>query len=72
MRRDGITEAQIEAIIRQPDHSIPDRTDPDLTVAWRRIPELGNRIVRVVYYMAGTDFVVVTAFLDRGARRWLP
>jgi hypothetical protein len=72
MRRDGVTEAQIEAIIQQPDHSMPDRTDPDLTVAWRRIPGLGNRIVRVVYYVAGIDFVVVTAFLDRGARRWLP
>jgi hypothetical protein len=72
MARDGITEAQIDAIIRQPAHCAQDPANPDLMQAWRRIPELGGRAVRVVYYMAGADFVVVTAFLDRGARRWLP
>jgi hypothetical protein len=72
MTRDGITEAQVEAIIRQPERSMPDPAHPSLTLAWRRIPELGSRAVRVVYYAAGIDLVIVTAFLDRGARRWLP
>jgi len=72
MTRDGITEAQIEAVIRQPEHSRPDPVDPKLTLAWRRVPELGGRAVRIVYYAAGTDFVIVTAFFDRRARRWLP
>jgi hypothetical protein len=72
MVRDGITDAQIDAIIRRPERRAQDPVDPGLTQAWRRIPELGGRAVRVVYYTAGADFVIVTAFLDRGARRWLP
>jgi hypothetical protein len=72
MARDGIKEAWIDAIIQQPQHSMPDPLNPALTQAWRRIPELGGRAVRVVFYAAGSDVVVVTTFLDRGARRWLP
>lgn len=73
MIRDGIREAWIETIIRQPEHSMPDPASPNLTLAWRRIAELGGRAVRVVFYPAGTDFVVVTTFLDRGvSRRWQP
>ena len=72
MARDGIKVAWIETIIRQPQHSMPDPQDPALTQAWRRVPELGGRPVRVVFYAAGADFVVVTTFLDRGAGRWLP
>jgi hypothetical protein len=73
MRRDGITEAFIERIITQPEHATPDPDDPALSLAWRRIPELGGRFVRVVYYSNGTDLVIVTTFPDRGApRRWRP
>jgi hypothetical protein len=73
MLRDGIKEAWIEAIIRQPEYTMPDLTNPNLTLVWRRIPELGGRFVRVVFYAAGADFVIVTTFLDRGAsRRWPP
>jgi hypothetical protein len=43
-----------------------------LTRVWRRIPERGGRALRVVFRPAGADIVVVTAFFDRGARRWLP
>jgi hypothetical protein len=72
MARDGIKVAWIETIIRQSQHSMPDPLNPALTQAWRRVPQLGGRAVRVVFYAAGADFVVVTAFLDRGAGRWLP
>jgi hypothetical protein len=73
MARDGIKEPWIEAIIQQPEYSMPDPDNPAVTLAWRRIPELGGRAVRVVFYVAGSDFVVVTTFLDRGARRrWQP
>jgi hypothetical protein len=73
MRRDGITEAWIERIITQPEHTTTDPDNPALTLAWRRIPELGGRFVRVVYYPKGADLVIVTTFPDRGApRRWRP
>lgn len=72
MMRDGITEAQVEAVVLEAEYSMPDPVDPKLTLAWRRVPELGGRAVRVVYYTAGADFVIVTVFFDRGARRWLP
>jgi hypothetical protein len=72
MARDGINEIWVERTILYPEHAAPNPDDPMITRAWRRIPELGGRIVRVVFYAAGPDFVVVTAFLDRGARRWLP
>jgi hypothetical protein len=72
MARDGIKEAWIETIIRQPQHSMRDPLNPALTQAWRRVPQLGGRAVRVVFYGAGAEFVVLTAFLDRGAGRWLP
>ena len=68
----ALPRTQVETVIRQRERTLPDRIDPKLTLAWRRVPELGGRAVRVVYYAAGPDFVVVTAFLDRGARRWLP
>ena len=68
----GIKEAWIEATILQPEHTTPNPRDPTLTRSWRRIPELGGQAIRVVFYAAGADFVIVTAFLDRGARRWLP
>jgi hypothetical protein len=49
MLRDGITYLWVEAVVTRPEHSMPDPVDPRLTLAWRRIPELGGRFVRVVY-----------------------
>jgi hypothetical protein len=73
MLRDGIKHPWVEAVINQPEFSKPDPIDPRLTLAWRRIPELGGRFVRVVYYSIAPDVVVVTTFPDRGAsRRWRP
>jgi hypothetical protein len=69
---DNIDVAWIEATIARPQYTDRDPRDATLTRAWRRIPELGGRPLRVVYYPAGADIVVVTALFDRGARRWLP
>jgi len=71
MARYGLDPAWIEPTIRRPDHHDKDpRTGLDR--AWRRIPERGGRALRVVYRPDGADIVVVTAFFDRGATRWLP
>ncbi len=64
--------AWIEATIASPQHIDGDPDDATLVHAWRRIPERDGRALRVVFRSAGTDIVVVTAFFDRGARRWLP
>jgi hypothetical protein len=43
--------------------------DPKLTRAYKIMPELGGRILRVVYFRnENGDPVVVTAFPDRNAR----
>jgi hypothetical protein len=64
--------AWIEATITNPRHADHDPDDAMLLRAWRRIPERGGRVLRVVYRPAGADMVVVTAFFDRGVTRWLP
>lgn len=46
-----------------------DINDPRPTLAWRGIPRLGGRFIRVVYHPLGSDVVIVTVFLDRGAGR---
>jgi hypothetical protein len=64
--------AWIEATITNPQHTDHDPSDTMLLRAWRRISERAERALRVVYRPAGADMVVVTAFFDRGASRWLP
>jgi hypothetical protein len=70
--RDRLDLAWIEATITRPQHTDRDPKDATLTRAWRRIPERSGRALRVVFRPAGADIVVVTAFFDRGAKRWLP
>ena len=72
MQQRGIVEAWIELTVRQPAHVEPCPRDAALVRARRRIPQRGNRVLRVVYRPAGTDVVVVSMFFDRGAKRWLP
>ena len=68
----AIVESWVEATIEQPECKEPDPHDSALTRAWRRIPEHGGRVLRVVFRHGGSDIVVVSAVFDRGARRWLP
>jgi hypothetical protein len=54
---------------------IPERTEVDPSKlgrarAFRRVPENGNRWLRVVYEETAERTLVVTAFFDRGAGRW--
>jgi hypothetical protein len=68
-----IERAWIEATIDQPERTEPDPHDPALTRVWRRIPERGGRVLRVVFRRSEGDIVVVSTVFDRGARRrWLP
>jgi len=65
----GISIEWIEVTLREPDSFIPDRDDPELFHAMRRIPEFGGRILRVVYNRASTPKRVVTAYFDRTLKR---
>jgi hypothetical protein len=42
-----------------------DERDPTLNLAFRQIPEAGDKWLRVVYRMDKQTHVVVTAFFDR-------
>lgn len=55
----------IERTIATPDivESDPDR--PDVFRAFKRIPERGDRLLRVAYVRTGETVRVVTAFFDR-------
>ena len=57
----------IEATLAAPDWSRPD-PEPGLTRSFRRIPEFGLRVLRVVHRQDGADIIVVTAFFDRNAK----
>ncbi|MBO0738443.1 MAG: DUF4258 domain-containing protein [Alphaproteobacteria bacterium] len=72
MAQHAINGAWVEAAVRQPERTALDPQNPALTRAWRRIPERGGRVLRVVFRPSGSDIVVVTVVFDRGARRWLP
>ena len=69
MQRRGIAEEWVESVARAPEFETRDRRYPERRNAFRRIPQLENRWLRVVYEIEGADIVIVTAFPDRGAER---
>ncbi len=49
MQQERIAEAWVAETIRNPEFVRPDLVYPHRTNAFRRIPDLGNRWIRVVY-----------------------
>jgi hypothetical protein len=64
-----IRRAWVEATVTTPDWTAPDPDDPSVTRAFRAIPEVQGRILRVAHRPDGADVLVLTAFFDRGAKR---
>jgi hypothetical protein len=62
----------IAQVIRNPDFTQPDPTQPGAIRAFGRIAAFGNRMLRVVYYDAGTEYRIITVFFDRRASRRRP
>ena len=60
--------AWVERTVEAPEAIEQDRVDPRLEHCLRRIPEHGDRGLRVVADRAGDSARVVTAFFDRDAR----
>jgi hypothetical protein len=64
-----IDRAWVVATISDPESIEPDPARPGVLRAFRRIPEHGNRFLRVAYVSTGDTMRVVTVFFDRKRRR---
>lgn len=63
--RRGLKMDWIEDTLRDAAIVRHDERDPTLNLAFRQIPEAGDKWLRVVYRMDKQTHVVVTAFFDR-------
>lgn len=65
-------ELPLEWIVRtveNPEWTNADPENPALTRSYRTVQEAGGRVLRVVHRPDNGDILVITAFLDRGAKR---
>jgi hypothetical protein len=66
LQRRSIKLEWVEDTLRTPTSERADPRDPTLTLAFRQIPEAGDKWLRVVYRIENRiTHVVVTAFFDR-------
>ena len=65
-RRYGV--ARLELALTRPERTEADRFDASLVHALRRIPEYGDRVLRVVYNPSHNPPRVVTMHFDRRQR----
>jgi hypothetical protein len=70
LRKRQIALAWMERALSAPEATEADPVDPDLEHRLARIPEFGNRVLRVIVNGRRTPPLVVTVFFDR--RRSLP
>jgi hypothetical protein len=61
----------LERILQHPQLILPDSSNPELTHALGRIPEFGDRVLRVVYNHIESPWRVVTLYFDRTQRNKL-
>lgn len=64
----GINLTWIEGVLEHPLRTERDRTDHELRHALGRIPDYGDRVLRVIYNDATTPWLIVTAYFDRSMR----
>jgi hypothetical protein len=65
----GISEDWVVKVLETPDWTEPDPTRPGNMLAFGRVPEFGNRLLRVVYHDGTEERRIITAFFDRGRAR---
>ncbi len=68
MRERGIDPAWVAATLKEPGAVVPHRQDPTLVHALRRIPEFGNRVLRVIYNQTKQPPHIVTVYFDRAVQ----
>lgn len=61
----GIALEWIVRVLENPDHEEPDLEDLQLYKAWSSIPELGGRVLCVVYNETTDPWRIVTAYFER-------
>ena len=71
LKERGILAAWASALAA-PESVEPDRLDPSLQHALGRIPDHGNRVLRVVFDPSTSPVRLVTVFFDRKASRMQP
>ena len=64
----GIPLEWVERVLKEPQKVEPDAEDPALRHALARIPEHGDRVLRVIYNASAEPWSVVTAYFDRSQR----
>jgi hypothetical protein len=64
----AIAMAWVERVVLAPQWLEPDRDDPELLHALGRIPEHGDRVLRVIYNDTVRPRRLVTAYFDRTQR----
>jgi len=74
--RDAIIEREIDPdwvlrTVENPVRTESDRDDPELTHFLARIPENGNRVLRVIVNDTVTPAIVVSLFFDRRLKKKL-
>ena len=65
IRERGIKPEWIDITLDEPELSLPHEEDTALRYALRRIPEHGNRVLRVIYNADENPAVIVTVYFDR-------
>jgi hypothetical protein len=65
----AIDHAWVQATIDAPDVIEPDLKRPGVLLAFRKVPERGDRILRVAHVRTGERVRVLTVFFDRARRR---
>lgn len=65
VREREIPREWLAAAMNEPDLQLPHENDTTWRYAFKRIPEFGNRVLRVVYNQTKEPAVIVTAYFDR-------
>lgn len=68
MAERNIPEEWVQITVVAPALRIPDPNDPEVERFFRRIPEFGDRVLRVAVNTNVTPWRVVSAFFDRGMK----
>jgi hypothetical protein len=68
MAERGIALEWMERTLNGPQWELPDPTDPEIRRRFRRIPEFGDRVLRVAVNTTVTPVRVVSVFFDRSQK----
>ena len=68
MRERLIPKEWVESAVTEPDLRAPDPNDPEVERFFRRIPERGDRVLRVAVNTNVAPWRVVSVFFDRSRR----